>query len=288
MTSELEAKIKLLDDPDDSIFKAVRKSLIDEGKNILTNLEETWSKNLNPIVQERIEDIIKTIQFNDIQQELTQWKNSNGIDLAYGAYIVAKYLYYELKWEDIENKIETIRKDVWLELNQELTALEKVRILNHILYDIHQFNANVSNINSPQYYYINNAFETKKAHPITIAIIYISIAQRLNLPIFGVDLPKNFVAGYVDQLSAFEAFGENIDTPVLFYINPFNKGWVFSRKEIDIFLKQAKIEPQASFYSPCHNIKVIERLITNLLITYEQMGYNEKANELSSLLKILM
>jgi len=288
MTSELEAKIKLLDDPDDSIFKAIRKSLINEGKNILTNLEEAWINNLNPIVQERIEDIIKTIQFNDIQQELTQWKNNNGIDLAYGAYIVAKYLYYELKWEDIENKIETIRKDVWLELNQELTALEKVRILNHILYDIHQFNANVSNINSPQYYYINNVFETKKAHPIAIAIIYISIAQRLNLPIFGVDLPKNFVAGYVDQLSAFEAFGENIDTPVLFYINPFNKGWVFSRKEIDLFLKQAKIEPQLSFYSPCNNIKVIERLITNLLITYEQMGYNEKANELSSLLKILM
>jgi len=288
MASELEAKIKLLDDPDETIYSAVRKSLISEGKNILSNLEEAWGNNLNPIVQERIEDIIKTIQFNDIQYELSQWKNNNGIDLAYGAYLVAKYLYYELQWEEIENKIETIRKDVWLELNQELTALEKVRILNHILFDIHHFNANPSNIHSPQYYYINNVLETKKAHPIAIAIIYISIAQRLNLPIFGVDLPKNFVAAYVDQLSAFEAFGENIDTPVLFYINPYNKGWVFSRKEIDIFLKQAKIEPQSSFYSPCSNLKIIERLISNLLVTYEQMGYNEKANELSTLLKILI
>ncbi len=288
MDSELQAKIKLLDDPDDTIYLAVRSSIINEGKSVLPLLEEAWGSILNPFVQERIEEIVKTIQFSDVQYELKQWKNNNERDLAYGAYIVSKYLYYDLPWEEIDAKIEAIRKDVWLELNQELTALEKIRLLNHILFDIHGYNPNTTNINNPQYYFINNVLETKKGNTLTLAILYISIAQRLQLPIFGVDLPKNFIACYIDQLSAFEAFGENIETPVLFYINPFNKGWVFVRKDIDIFLKQAKIESHPSYYSPCSNIKIIERLISNLLVTYEQLGYNEKANELSALLKILI
>lgn len=287
MDSELQSKIKLLDDPDDNVYFAVRKSIIDEGKIVLPFLEEAWGAILNPFVQERIEEIIKTIQFIDIQNELKHWKNNNERNLAYGAYIVSKYLYYDLSWDEIDKKIETIRKDIWLELNQELTALEKIRLLNHFIFDIHGFSPNTTNINNPQYYFINNVLETKKGNTLTLAILYISIAQRLELPIFGVDLPKNFIACYIDQLSAFEAFGENIETPVLFYINPFNKGWVFVRKDIDIFLKQAKIEPYPSYYSPCSNIKIIERLISNLLVTYEQLGYNEKANELNTLIKIL-
>ncbi|GAB4451945.1 MAG: hypothetical protein Fur0028_07490 [Bacteroidales bacterium] len=288
MDSELQAKIKLLDDPDDIIYLAVRSSIINEGKSVLPLLEEAWGSMLNPFVQERIEEIVKTIQFSDVQYELKQWKNNNNRNLAYGAYVVSKYLYYDLPWEEIDAKIEAIRKDVWLELNQDLTALEKIRLLNHVLFDIHGYNPNTININNPQNYFINNVLETKKGNTLTLAILYISIAQRLQLPIFGVDLPKNFIACYIDQVSAFEAFGENIETPVLFYINPFNKGWVFVRKDIDIFLKQAKIESHPSYYSPCSNIKIIERLISNLLVTYEQLGYNEKANELSTLLKILI
>lgn len=288
MNSELEAKIKLLDDPDDTIYLAIRKSLIDEGKSVLPYLEKAWGSILNPLVQERIEEIIKTIQFSDVQLELKRWKNQKNKDIAYGAFIVSKYLYYDLKWEYIDKKIETICKDVWLELNKNLTALEKINLLNHILYHIHGFQGNTTNPNNPQNYFINNVLETKKGNAISLAIIYITIAQRLHLPVFGVDLPKNFVASYVDQVSAFEAFGDSIDSPVLFYINPFNRGYVFSRNEIDIFLRYSKIEPQDYFYKPCNNTKIIERLISNLLITYEQLGYTEKANDLNTLLKIVI
>jgi regulator of sirC expression with transglutaminase-like and TPR domain len=288
MTAELEAKIKLLDDPDETIYFAVRKSLILEGMEVIPVLEEAWGNLLNPMIQERIEEIIKTIQFSDVQEELNQWKLSGGKDLAYGAFIISKYLYADLTWENIDQKIEAIKKDVWLELNNNITALEKIRLLNHIIFEVHGFTPNTSTITSPQTNFINNVLETKKGNTISLAVLYISIAQRLQLPIFGVDLPKNFIACYIDQISAYEAFGDSIDNTVLFYINPFNRGGVFGRKEIDYYIQQAKLEPQPSYFSPCTNIKVIERLISNLLITYEQLGYTEKANELSSLLKIVI
>ncbi len=287
MTSELEAKIKLLDDPNDTVYLAVRKSIISEGKEVIPVLEEAWGNLLNPVVQERIEEIIKTIQFSDVQQELNQWKLTGSHDLIYGAFIISKYLYADLSWDSINQKIEKIKNDVWLELNENLTALEKIRLLNHILYEVYGFTHNTTSVTSSQAYFINNVLESKKGNTVSLAILYISIAQRLQLPVYGVDLPKNLIACYIDQVSAYEAFGDSIDNMVLFYINPYNKGGVFGRREIDYFIQQAKLDSQPSFYSPCTNVKIIERLITNLILTYEQLGYTEKANELSTLLKIL-
>jgi regulator of sirC expression with transglutaminase-like and TPR domain len=286
--TELLAKIKLLDDPDETIYLKIRESIIfNDGIAAIPVLEEIWSNSLNPLVQERIEEIIKTIQFLNLKKDLNEWRLTGSKDLAYGAYLIAKFLYADLSWAYIEKIIDQIKKDVWIELNQNLTALEKIRLLNHIIYDIYGFSANISLPNSPQNYFINNVLETKKGNAISLAILYISIAQRLNLPVFGVDLPKNFIACYVDQLTAFEAFGDSINNSVLFYINPHNRGGVFGRKEIDFFLKQAKLEPFSEYYSPVSNLKVIQRLVSNLMVTYEQMGFVEKANELNSLLNIL-
>ncbi len=285
--SELLAKIQLLDEPDESLYSKIKESIINDGIDAIPLLEEVWSKSLDPLVQERIEEIIKTIQFIKLTQELNEWKYTGGKDVIYGAYLVAKFLYADLSWANVEKKIDQIKKEVWLELNQNLTALEKIRLLNHIFYDVYGFSANMLQPNSPQNYFINNVLDTKKGNAISLAIIYVGIAQRLNLSVFGVDLPKNYIACYVDHISAFEAFGDNLNNAVLFYINPFNRGGVFGRKEIDFFLKQAKIKPISEYYTPASNLKVIQRLISNLTITYEQMGFIEKANELNNLLNIL-
>ena len=67
-----------------------------------------------------------------------------------GVYLIAKYQYPDLRFEDVREKIEIVKKDVWLELNENLTALEKVKILNHIIFDIHKFSLNNANFYSPQ------------------------------------------------------------------------------------------------------------------------------------------
>ncbi len=286
--SDLLSKIKLLDDPDDQIFQVIKESLISEGPSAIPYLEELWTKETNPIVQERIEDIIHSIQYREVSQALYQWKLSAGVDLAYGAYLVTKYLYPELKWDDINQTIDKIKQSVWVELNQNLTALEKIRLLNHILFEINQFRADTYNPNAHHNFMIHHVLKNQKGNSLTLSIIYISIAQRLNLPVFGVDLPKNFICCYVDKLSAFEAFGDLTDNAVLFYINPHNRGSIFGRKEIDYFLSQTKIEPQDDFYNPADNIAVIRRLLSNLIVLYQAFQNNRKFDGLNELLTILL
>ena len=288
MTRKLLSKIKLLDDPDEKIFELIKESFINDGIEVIPYLEEIWLKSKNPLVQKRIENIINSIQQANLIKEFTEWKNNGTKDLLYGAYLVAKYAYNEINWKNIEKVINKIKKDIWIELNENLTALEKVRLLNYVLFDIHGYSVNSEEPNLIPNFYINNVIDNKKGNAISLAILYIGVAQRLNLPIFGVDVPKNFLACYIDAISAFEAFGDNINTPVLFYINPVNKGIVFGRREISQYLKKIKIKPIEEFYKPTTNIKIIERLISNLTVLYEQNGQHKKVDDLNNLLEILL
>ncbi len=281
---KIKALINLLDDPDEEIFRTVKDNLIAEGSEIIPELEKVWESSFNTDLQSRIEDLIQDIQLQSLKKGFRTWVNTEKRDLLEGAFLVAKYQYPDLKIENLKEKIELIKKDVWLELHENLTALEKIKILNHIIFDIHKFVLNNSNFYSPQNSYINNVLESKKGNPLSLSLIYAVIAQELWLPVYGVNLPKNFILAYKEEISALFAFDESVDS-VLFYINPANKGTVFGRKEIDSFLKQQKIDVEKSFYIPCSNVAIIERLLANLIMAYEKLGYKDKISDLEQILK---
>jgi regulator of sirC expression with transglutaminase-like and TPR domain len=281
--NEIYALITLLDDPDKDIYQAISQTLMDKGIEIVPDLEKAWESSPDSSVQDRIEYIIQKIQLNHIHSSLTVWLNNGAVDLLEGVFIIAKYQYPDLGFYEVVNAIDKIKHDVWLEINDNLTALEKVRVINHILFDIYKFTPNNSNYYSPQNSYINQVLLSKKGNPISLSVIYAVVAQKLGLPIFGVNLPKNFILAYKDEYYDLFPSGEE----VLFYINPFNKGAVLGKKEIDIFLKQQNIAPEPIFYRPCSNVDIIQRMLMNLIFSYEKLGYESKVKDLQSLMKII-
>jgi regulator of sirC expression with transglutaminase-like and TPR domain len=213
------------------------------------------------------------------------WTDSGGLDLLAGTILVSRYQYPDLDEDKIRKQIELIKKDVWLELNPNLTAYEKVRVINHILFDVQNFSGNTANYHAPQNSYINNVLETKKGNPLMLSIIYSIIAQGLNIPIYGVNLPEHFILAYVDEYA--QRTDSEQEEPILFYINPFSRGSVFSRREIDTFLKQLKLEPSKKYYESCSNIDIIKRQIRNLINAYDKLAYPQKVEDLKKLLDIV-
>ena len=153
---ELQAIITLLEDPDKEIFEAVYQSLMDRGVDVVPDLEKAWETSGNTNIQDKIENIIQKIQLNFVHQLLSNWIRDGATDIVDGAYIIAKYQYPDLGLFEIQSPLEKIKHDAWLEINDNLTALEKVRILNHIIYDVHKFTSNTTNYYSPQNSYINS------------------------------------------------------------------------------------------------------------------------------------
>jgi len=283
--NELQAMINLLDDSDQEIYALVSKSIFDKGVDVVPDLEKAWEMSTNTVIQDKLEDIIHQIQLNFIQQSLLNWIRSGADDILEGAYIIARYQYPELNLYEIFNEVKKIVGHAYADINDNLTATEKVNVINRIIYDTNKFTSNTSNYYSPQNSYINQVIYSKKGSPISLGIIYIAVAYRLGVPVYGVNLPKNFILGYKDNFYNILNTDTN-QTNILFYINPFNRGAILGRREIDNFLKQQNIKMNEMFYDTCSNLEIIQRLILNLIYSYEKLGYSSKVKHLQDLLKL--
>lgn len=274
----ISALINLLDDPDANVFAQVSQELLEMGPPIVPQLEDAWEKSFNAILQERIEQIIHQIQFQVVRKNLKSWRQNNSSNLLEAAVIIASYQYSDLDTDFIYDYVAQLTQDVWIELNSNYTALEKVGIMNKVFFEIYGFGGNKKNFHSPRNSYINNVLEEKKGSPIALSLLYLEVAKRLKLPIYGVNLAEHFVLAYTKL--PIEYLDEVQKDDILFYINPFNKGILFQYKDIDLFVKQLKLEMKEKFYLPCSNLDVVSRLLNHLIYCYNKSGYKDKVEEL--------
>ena len=281
---ELKALISLLDDSDNEVVSMVSSNLLDKGPEAIPELEKAWETTLNEQLQERLENVIQKIQFTNAKKNLKEWIDTGANYILEGAIYLSQFQFPDITVELFDKEIEKIKQDVWLEINNNLTALEKIKIINYIIFEIHKFKRNSTNFYSPQNSYINQVLETKRGNPISLAIIYLSVAHKLNLPIYGVNLPKNFILAYKDELRQYDSEDETED--ILFYINPYNKGAVLGKREIDYFIQQQQLEPRKEFYVPCSNNDIIIRLVNNLILSYKKLDFTDKIEKLEELLTL--
>ena len=268
---EIKALISLLDDEDAEVFNHVEDKILSLGNQIIPFLELEWEKNFSPVVQERIEELIHVVQFNNLKERLQSWVHSESDDLLKGMWVVATYLYPDLSYEKVKADIEQYYYEVWLELGQSENPIDQIKLLNSVIFGKLKFSANTKNFHSPSNSMIKIVLESKKGNPITLCVVYLLIAQKLKLPVYGVNLPNLFVLTYKQGGTQF-------------YINAFNKGLIFSRKDVDSFIEQLKLEPKEIFYEPCDNLSVIQRVLRNLVVSFEKLGESQKVTEVRELL----
>ncbi|MBR9861012.1 hypothetical protein GYB22_09775 [bacterium] len=292
---DIQAMLYLLDDSDERVVEEIEAQLLHLGREVLGFLEEQWPLMENAKRQESVLQVIKKIKARALCDELLDWKNTNEQDLLDGVLILDKLHNPAVDKQIIENKLDKIKLDAWLELNYDLTSFEKVKILNHIFFDVHQFKGDTENYHQSQNSFISQVLETKSGNPVSLAIIYSIIAQRLNIPVYGVNLPQHFVLGYIKDLEwqPIKRFNDKSilsdqeGAEIMFYINPFNSGLIFSRENIIQFLKQLNIEPKDSYFKACSNLEIIKRVLRNLLIAYEKESNPLKLEQVQDLLNIL-
>jgi regulator of sirC expression with transglutaminase-like and TPR domain len=280
--TEVNSLIKLLDDPDAEIYEHVHEKLLSYGTEVIEYLESAFEQAFDAIQQERIANLVHEIQFGTVKNDLKLWFHGGAFDLLQGILIINRYQYPDLDEQKVINQIEGIKRDIWLQMMNEASPVEQIKLMNHVFYAIHGFSGNTTNHRDPQNSYISQVLESKKGNQISLAIIYSIIAQKLDIPVYGVNLPQHFILAYMDESQETEFEGG-----ILFYINAFNKGFIFGRRDVDMFLKQLNLKFDKQFYEPCSNPDIIKRVLRNLISAYEHAGASEKVDELNELLAIL-
>ena len=269
---ELKALVSLLDDDDSQVVSHVEKKILSIGTSIIPLLELEWESSFNPKAQERIEELIHILQYELVKKRLKKWYATADHDLLTGMWIIATYQYPDTDLTKLKQDLEQIYYEAWLEFRNDLYPFDQVKVINSVLFGKLKFGPNTKNFHSPGNSLINVVLETRKGNPITLSAIYMLVAQKLKMPVYGVNLPNLFILTYKD------------DSNTQFYINTFNRGLIFSKHDIENYINELHLAPQASYYEPCSHVEIVRRALRNLITSFEKMGEHAKADEVKVLL----
>lgn len=272
---EIKALISLLDDQDVQVSEHVENKIRLLGKSAIPFLEQAWESSMDPVVQRRIENLVHELQTMVLRERLTEWYGSEERDLLTGMWIVATIQYPDIELEKIRQSIEQLYFGVWPEVPADATAQDRIRTVNNFLFTKLRYGANTRNFHSPGNSMINIVMDTRRGNPITLCVIYLLVARKLKLPVYGVNLPNMFMLLYRDGANEF-------------YINAFNRGLVFTRKDLENYIQELHLNPRKEFFEPCSNEDIIRRALRNLIVAFDKIGEHARAEEIKELLLLIL
>lgn len=286
--SNIDALVHLLDDPDTVIFEQIRNKLMEIGPQCIPLLEKvSFEENLGELFKERANSLIHEINLKKIITDHRDWIKSPE-SLIDGIIQIDQYFFPNVTKNYIDHEIREMIKDIAPYLHNNMSPIEKVKVINQVIYEIYKVKGDKKNYHSPKNSSFGNLLQNKKGNPLTISILYIEIARQLNLPIMGINLPNHFIVGYLDEnsQSIHQNFNNYKRENVLFYINPFSNGVILKHSDINDFLKEIKLEPTDYYFTPCKYGDITKRMLTNLIYSYRKSENSQVKNDLKDILDL--
>lgn len=298
--SKIKALVSLLADEDEEVSSIAFQKILEIGHDSLPILEDSFVLVESNLQKNRLDEIIGLIRVQKIDIELRNWLESENQDLFDAWCIISQISERQIDKAKLLREIEQMKIGIWLGLQPDQSELEKIRFMNHQLFEKLNFTGDTKDYNHPSNSFIDSVLDNRKGNPISLSSLYMILAQKLRLPVYGVNLPQHFVLAYLplhlDDLTDEEIGkimkGQDIEIPVdledepLFYINPFGKGGVFGKQHIHKFLNELKLESKQSYFKVCSNKDIIHRMLRNLQLSYARMNRGAKKKEIDSLLKL--
>lgn len=283
-----KALVSLLDDPDEKIYLVIKQVIKSESLHVISDLEMILDSTIeSPLKQIRAKNILREIRNELIIKELEDWKSSSEKDLLQGIITLSKIHNPKLDEIQVKSLIENLRRDVWLELNDYQTAFEQVNIFNHVFYNVHGFKCITNVGNLLENLNIEEVLLTKQGNPLIVGLLYSVIAQMLELPIYGVDLPSILILAHMDENHSSFMMQQENEFGVLFYINPSKQGNLIDSNEIHSFLKNLELRPKRAYFEPTSNTTLIRRFLSAFEDSLRSSGDVQKLEEIFVLKDLL-
>ncbi|MBP6456253.1 MAG: transglutaminase family protein [Chitinophagaceae bacterium] len=285
-SKEINALIKLLDDPDQEVFKTVRNKILDYGKIIIPKLEQEWEKTEDELLQERIEQIIDTVNFNTIKDQLNSWLKTPNHDLKDGSFILSEFQYPGVDKTEFEHIFKRIYQSCWLEINEYLTPLEKVNILNSIIYSSYKFYGEETTQLLPSSFFLSEVIHTRKGNNFSLGVIYLLLCKKLDIPIYAIKLPQQFVLVYVDTIFDFFTPIDEEKKKILFYLEP-NTGNIYTHNDVSNYLRKNQLKFDPASLQILTNVDIIKQTLIGLQLAYQLENKKEKEHQVKELLLLI-
>jgi regulator of sirC expression with transglutaminase-like and TPR domain len=148
-------------------------------------------------------------------------------------------------------------------LPADIAPIPKLRLLNNFFYQELGFSGNFNDYYNPDNSYLHKVISTRRGIPISLAVIYMELAQQIGLDVKGISFPGHFLMKLTVKS------GDII-------LDPFN-GASLSREEIEerlepYFANGRSVDdpPLASHLASTSERSILVRMLRNLKAVYAE------------------
>jgi len=281
----LKALINLLDDQDELVYQSVKTKLISLGSGVLPKLEEAL-QSADTIEQvDKLEEIIRHFRKEITIDKMKKWISDENRTLLDGWILISSIDHPNISKERTENIVQKIYRDIWLEIAESMTSLEKVAVINHILFKINRFEICDSESSGLDNVVLDKFMFSKTGDVYSLTVLYLIIARSIHLDLVPIMLANKLLLVYEDNLAASLAFG-TASEKYLFYINVAHKGSVISPKDVQ-FLYNKSQKYGKSVTRTENDISLIKKLLSFLYLLYTEEGDQDKINLAEEMLALM-
>ncbi|MFN6567193.1 SirB1 family protein [Dendronalium sp. ChiSLP03b] len=188
------------------------------------------------------------------------------IDLAKAALYIAQEEYPYLEPEEYLNAFDTMAGEVQERLPSSRYPLRLIQSLNQYFYDDLGFAGNKTDYYDPRNSFLNDVIDRRLGIPITLALVYLEVAHRIDFPMVGIGMPGHFLI--------------RPDIPdVEIFVDAYNHGEVMFAQDCQERLAQMFQQPvslQPEYLAPVSKRQFLARMLTNLKFIYLKQQDLEK------------
>ncbi|WP_334187426.1 SirB1 family protein [Noviherbaspirillum sp.] len=184
-------------------------------------------------------------------------QQDDDIPLFEAALAIAQDVDPQLDLAATQAEVDMFAANLQRRLAPDASSIQKLRMLNHFFYHELGFAGNVNNYYDPDNSYLHRVIHTRRGIPISLAVIYMELAQQIGLNVKGISFPGHFLMKLSVQS------GEII-------IDPFN-GASLSREELEERLEPYAEEhgdtddlALAAYLHAAHPRDILVRMLRNL------------------------
>lgn len=272
--SEIESLVYLLEDPDPYVKNTVKNRLYELGEQAVPLLDQQKNVTRDEEARELINEIIRWITYGSLEEDfmdVLEGGLNNMKQLEDAIFILARFENPTLREGEYKRKLDRFASMVADDLKYQLDDSKKMHILLDFVFTELNFSGNSANYYSPDNSFFHRVIDRRKGLPISLALVVLFLARRLDMPFYGINMPIHFMLKYK---------GEKEEI----LIDPFDRGKVVTYNQCYFFLKQNGVEPKPEHFEISAEHDILARSIRNVIHSYSRLEKEEKVEDLKKLL----
>jgi Transglutaminase-like superfamily len=271
MFAQKEALIRLLHDNDPETVRLVKEQLATDGEERLPELQELMRVD-DKCVSEHARDVLAAISGRNAEEEFSLLCHffGDGIDLEQACWALARAMEPGLCILPFEHKLNIWGRQFLVQLAGAVSNRERVIRLCSFLSDELDFRGNSDNYYCERNSLLPRVIETRSGIPLTLTLVYMMVASRAAMKIEGINLPGHFIARHGEV-----------------YFDPFHRGRILSRVDVESILFRQGLELNDCHLQPSTPRQILVRMLANLLYVYDLQGDAKKHGRVRGWLQAL-